>query len=465
MIKKATILLTILMSVTWCTAQTISGRVSSSTNQVINLHGFKGFESYTIGSAVTDNSGNFKLGYSVTDHGMGYLTDSDNKPLYVVINGENIYLVGEQLGHPETIIIKKGKENQWLKQYSEENPRREQALSAWEYLDERYSLDTLFSVHKTPNMAIKVEKRRIYAENAAFLAKLPQKSYLRWFIPTRKLVSSAPEVLKSRRHELHNTIKAFRALDYADEWLYKSGFLKDAIESHFMLLESSGRPMDSINVDMQRSINAMLLHLLKDQEKLNEVTTYLFDMLERHSIFTASEYLAIKVLNETSCTINSNLTKQLETYRIMKKGNTAPDIVFSGDNYSSTYDTSSFPKKLSDIKSKYTVIVFGASWCPKCTQELPEMAKYYSKWKAKDIEVVFVSLDEDQAAYRKFAKDLPFVSTCDLKKWASPIANDYYVIGTPTMYLLDDQRKILLRPNSVKQMDAWVDWFLIEGNK
>jgi len=30
--------------------------------------------------------------------------------------------------------------------------------------------------------------------------------------------------------------------------------------------------------------------------------------------------------------------------------------------------------------------------------------------------------------------------------------------------LLDEQRKILLRPNSVKQMDAWVDWYLVQGN-
>jgi hypothetical protein len=51
-----------------------------------------------------------------------------------------------------------------------------------------------------------------------------------------------------------------------------------------------------------------------------------------------------------------------------------------------------------------------------------------------------------------------------VKKWQSPIANDYYVFGTPTMFLLDKKRTILLRPNSVKQMDAWVDWFLIQGN-
>ena len=31
------------------------------------------------------------------------------------------------------------------------------------------------------------------------------------------------------------------------------------------------------------------------------------------------------------CTINNDLAQQLETYRAMQKGNTAPDIVFNGD--------------------------------------------------------------------------------------------------------------------------------------
>jgi peroxiredoxin len=111
------------------------------------------------------------------------------------------------------------------------------------------------------------------------------------------------------------------------------------------------------------------------------------------------------------------------------------------------------------------VVVFGASWCPKCTEELPEIVKHYSKWKANGVEVVFVSLDEDEKLFKSFTGVFPFISICDFKKWNSPIVNSYYVFVTPTMFLLDEKREILLRPNSVKQMDAWVDWYLVQGNK
>jgi hypothetical protein len=88
----------------------------------------------------------------------------------------------------------------------------------------------------------------------------------------------------------------------------------------------------------------------------------------------------------------------------------------------------------------------------------------YSKWKEQGVEVVFISLDENEIAFQQFIRSFPFISTCDFKKWKSPIVEDYYVFGTPTMFLVDNKREILLRPNSVNQMDAWVDWFLIQDN-
>lgn len=464
MVYRLIVMILFLIAFIQMQSQTITGNLSLLPNQPIKLEGFNGLKTYAISSTTINEKGSFKLNYSQSDYGVGYLMSADNKPLFVILSGEDIEIMGEALSYAETLEIAKGKENQWFEQYAQEHPRREQALSAWIYLEKIYTLDSLFAIHQTPNNAIQQEKNRIRAEDAAFLANLPKDSYVSWFLPTRKLVSSVSVVAQYRPEEIPATVAAFRKIDYTDSRLYKSGLFKDAIESHFWLLENSGKSLDSVFIEMQLSINAMLANLIKDEKKLNEVADYLFDLLERHSLFQASEYLALKVLNEVSCTIDSDLAKQLETYRAMKKGNTAPDIVFKGDTYATGYNASNFPKKLSDIKSNYTVVVFGASWCPKCTEEVPEIAKLYPKWKENNVEVVFVSLDDEKEAFKNFASGFPFISVCDYQKWNSPIADSYYVFATPTMYLLDKNREILLHPNSVKQMDAWVDWFLIQGN-
>jgi thiol-disulfide isomerase/thioredoxin len=445
-------------------AQTISGNLSAVKKQPIKLEGFNGLKTYPISSTTSDETGNFKLAYSKADYGVGYLMSADNKPLFVILSGEDIEIKGEALSNVQTIKVTKGRENQWFEQYAKEHPLREQALTAWDYLEKMYSLNELFSVQKPPLKAIQREKQRIKAEDAAFLSTLPSESYVSWFLPARKLVSAVSTVAQYRTQEIPATIRAFRNLDYSDTRLYKSGLLKDAIESHFWLLENSGTPLDTVFLEMKTSIDAMMVHLVKDGKKLNEVTGYLFDYLERHSLFQASEHLALKVLNETSCTLDSDLANQLESYRAMKKGNVAPDISFGDAAYLNGVKQNQF-SRLAELTTPYTLIVFGASWCPYCMEELPKLTEKYSKWRQLGVEVVYISLDTEKQAFEQAAKSYPFFAYCDYKKWDTQAAKDYYVFGTPTFYLLNNKREILLRPNSIAQVDAWVDWFLMQGNK
>lgn len=224
---------------------------------------------------------------------------------------------------------------------------------------------------------------------------MPEDSYVRWFLPTRKLVSSVSVIAQYRTDELPATIKAFRDLDYTDSRLYKSGLFKDAIESHFWLLENSGNSLEGVFDEMKISIDAMMEKLVTNEKIFNELTNYLFDLLERQSLFKASEYLAVKVLNEETCTIDSSLARQLETYRAMKKEIQRPTFYFKApfSNPSKTVT------KLSEIDADYTVVVFGSSWCPKCKEELPEIASHYAKWKSKGVEVVFVALEDDRNTF------------------------------------------------------------------
>jgi thiol-disulfide isomerase/thioredoxin len=438
-------------------SQTISGKLSGLKNQSIKLDCFVGLKTINISNTIIDENGNFKLTYSKVDYGVGYLVSAEEKPFFVVLSGEDIELVGELLNLPETIKIIKGKENKLFEKYAKEHPKRELALNAWDYLEKFYTRDSLFSIHRTPSEHIQNEKKRLKNEDDSFLKTLPNDSYVSWFLPMRKLVSSVSIIAQYRPEEIPETIDELRNLDYTDIKLYKSGLFKDAIESHFWLLENSGKPLLDVQEEMKTSIDTMLPKLIKNEKIFNEVSDYLFDLLERHSLFEASEYLALKVLNDVSCTIDNNLARQLETYRVMKKGNIAPDMIFEKNNFAN--QTISI-NKLSEIKSTYTIVFFGASWCPKCKEELPEMEKLYLKWKNKGIEVVYIALEDNKNEFIDFSKSFPFPSYSDLKKWDSKIVTDYYIFSTPTIFLLDEKREILLRPNSLKQMDAWVDWYL-----
>ncbi|MGK0386518.1 MAG: thiol-disulfide isomerase/thioredoxin [Patiriisocius sp.] len=457
-------LILLLIGVTANAQNTVTGTFPALSKQLVKLVGFDGFNTHAIDSIVANDKGIFNLSFGENDDGMGYLVSPDYKSVIVILNNEDIILKGESFALPETIEVLKSKQNQILEQYATEHPLRKQALSAWDYLSKMYKQDSLFATYKVPQQAIEKEKKRIKAEDSLFVATLDQATYVSWFLPIRKLLSSVSTVAQYRPQEIPATIKAFRALDYTKERLYKSGLLQDIIDSHFWLLENSGHSSDLMYVEMNISIDSMIENLSKDEKKFNKVTKYLFDLLERRSLFQASEYLAIKVLTQNSCTVNDDLAKQLEFYRIMKKGNTAADIIFSGDVFKNGSQIKT-PKRLSDIKSAYKVVVFGASWCAKCAEELSELLPLYKKWKSKGVEVVFVSLDTDKTKFNNFSSIFPFFSMCDYKKWDTQAAKDYYVFASPTLFLLDKNQKIILRPNSVKQLDTWVDYAIGEGKE
>lgn len=441
----------------------ISGNFPSLAGRQVKLVGFQDFGNYAIDSASVSAQGDFRLSYADSDEGIGYLTAEDNKQFMVILGREEIKLKGESFVHPGAIEILKGEQNQLFEQYATEHAHREQALNAWDYLAKMYKRDSLFASHKVPQQAIDTEKQRINAEDSLFLAGLDPESYLSYYLPLRKLVKSVPTIAQYRTEEIPATITSFRNMDYTDPRLQKSGLLADVIESHFWLIENSGRPLDSVFVEMNTSIDALVENLLANEQQLNEVTEYIFKILEKRSLFSSSEYLALKLLNEQGCTINNDFANQLESYRAMKIGNIAPDFSLKNDVVAPGYEADKLPEKLSELKNKYTVVVFGASWCPACPEELMKISDLYTKWKEQDVEVVFVSLDQDEKLFKNFVGVFPFISLCDYQKWESPTVQQYHVFATPTLYLLNDKQEILLRPNSVRHLDSWIDWFLIQG--
>ena len=108
-------------------AQYITGSFSLLSNQQIKLEGFSGLKTYPISTATIDGKGNFKLSYAKEDFGVAYLISSDEKPLFVLLSGEEVEISGEALSAVETIQVKKGKENLLFEQRLLKSPE----ITAW----------------------------------------------------------------------------------------------------------------------------------------------------------------------------------------------------------------------------------------------------------------------------------------------------------------------------------------------
>lgn len=434
----------------------IAGNFSSIKGQTIRLMGYHGAEVYSVDSSQVDAQGNFELHYPDTSFGMGYLLTAEDNFYMVVLEKDKVYLTGQTLADATSIVIQSGEQNKLFVEYAIAHDKREQALSAWVYLKNLYDSDTLFKKEYATKFTITKEIEILNKADNDYLNSLPQNSFMSWYLPVRKLISGIKTVAKYSPQEIPNTIKAFRAVNYAHPQMYTSGLFSELLESQFWLIQNSGLDKDAMIKEMNTSVDFILASVSKNEKLFNEFTKYLFQYFEKNSLFEASAYIALKALNQKEVIVNNSIAFKLESYRKMKVGNIAPEIEFQGDVIVNQELLKNI-NRLSDIKSKYKLVVFGGSWCKQCKAETLQLIMRYNKWKAKEVEVVMVSLDTDKKALQDFASDFPYTLVCDYKKWETQAAKDYYVSSSPTIFLLDSNNKIILRPPTVASLDSWLN--------
>ena len=99
-------------------------------------------------------------------------------------------------------------------------------------------------------------------------------------------------------------------------------------------------------------------------------------------------------------------------------------------------------------QNEYTLVMFWASWCHKCEQEIPFIGPLYAKYNFKGFEVIGVSLDQQRSTWGAAIETngMTWPNVSQLKAWNSPVVTEYKVTATPTYFLLDKEGTIVLKP-------------------
>lgn len=102
---------------------------------------------------------------------------------------------------------------------------------------------------------------------------------------------------------------------------------------------------------------------------------------------------------------------------------------------------------LSSFRGKYVLVDFWASWCVPCRAESPALVKAYEQFKAKNFEILSVSIDEKREKWLKAVKDDKYTwpQVSELKGWEGSAASLYGISAIPFNFLIDPNGVIIAR--------------------
>ena len=104
-------------------------------------------------------------------------------------------------------------------------------------------------------------------------------------------------------------------------------------------------------------------------------------------------------------------------------------------------DLSGNPKSLSDFRGRWVWLVFWATWCSVCRDEMPTLESMYQELGGDDLTVLGVAVDQDLGVLKKYVQksSLTFPILHDV---SGKVSAKYRASGIPTVYLVSPDGKL-----------------------
>jgi len=139
-----------------------------------------------------------------------------------------------------------------------------------------------------------------------------------------------------------------------------------------------------------------------------------------------------------NASFKKTLKEQADRLRKSLVGQTGDDLIMQDSNFK--------PRKMYDIKNKYTILFIFDPECGHCKKETPKLVDFYNKNKVKfNVEVYAVSADTSMAKMRNYIKEMkmPWITVNGPRTYVGPYQDHYDANTTPSLYILDDKKKII----------------------
>lgn len=239
-------------------------------------------------------------------------------------------------------------------------------------------------------------------------------------------------------------------VDFNNSLLINSDVFTNKTIEYLTYYRNPQLPLELLEKEFMTAVDSILNKAKVNQLVYQHIVEYLIDGFKKFGFDKVLDYIVENyVIKDDLCLdvkTEGLIKKRIDQAKFLKIENVVPNIVLS--------DLSGKHIELKNITAEKTLIVFYASWCPHCKELLPKLNELKKSRNDMSVEIIAISLDTKKEDWINFVKDNcpSLINVSDLKGWEGNAANDYYIYATPTMFLLDRERKIIGKPMTFNEL-------------
>lgn len=381
--------------------------------------------------------------------GFHRLSFDKKRSLDFIVDGEDIKITAHPGHLPDSLKVISSESNKLYYSFLRLNKEYKSKSELLQFFLARYPKDDeLYSV--TSRRLLRLQED--YLRFANITAQIRPSSFIARYIRSAQLpvvdAGQPPE-----KHLAYLKAHALDKVDFHDAELIKSDLFSGKSIEYLTYYRNPQLPKELLEKEFMTAVDTVLGRAKVNTDVYEHVVEYLLDGFKKFGFDVVIDYILDNyVIKDELCIdekLETALQRRIDQAKLFKIGSQVPDIISS--------DSSGKQIGLYGIRSEQVLILFYATWCPHCQSILPRINELYERQKEKRTEVLAVSMDTSRADWLRYlgASGTEWLNVSDLKGWRGKAVTDYYIYATPTMFLVDRERKIAAKPLTVEDLTKW----------
>lgn len=410
----------------------ISGEIQNYSEKSVYIRIFTGASNTLINKVKTDKNGKFTVTIPQNYKGIVQVTDqskhasldilTDNKDVKFKTQYKNNNFFETSFTEGETAIA--------FQKYESYESYNELKTNVFPLIKALYREEDEFY------KALIKEEKRIMASNPA--SELP---LLKYYIQVGELSKASNSVNTKSMADIYKN-KIYNRLVNDNDNLEGSGYLAALVLDYLRYSIFGAQSQEEINTILEQEIDFLLKETDLETSRGQNVLSAVFMALPKEQFGVLLEKYYAQV-NALTCVITEELSNSLAAHNLAP-GALTPNIIFA--------EPVKGYKSLHEVKADKKIVVFWASWCPACRNEMPYIKEYYENFKKEGGEIIAISLDYNEADFKEAIKDLDWINYTELLQWDTQGVNSFGVTSTPMLYLLDKDNKLIKKADHISKL-------------